>query len=395
MNSRLVVRAKFDSEAIPLIVVGPLPPPIHGVTISTGLVLKNDRLRDEFEVVHLDTSDRRGLSNLGSWDLRNVSIGLKSAFRLVRLLRPAQGLLYLPLSQNGAAFLRDSLFIHLAHLRGWKIAVHLRGGEFDLFYTSTGRGFRFLIRQTLRRIASIGVLGSGLVGMFDGLFEPERIRVVCNGTPSVQLSSDCRHPDRILFMANLLRRKGVQEAVEAALMVVARHPSAHFVFAGAWEDGVLASELEGRAAVADGRISFRSPVSGHEKIRLLAAAGIFVFPPREPEGQPRAVLEAMAAGLPVITTDRGALGETVVDGETGFVLRDPVAEEIADCILDLLGDPVRQGTMGRNAEIRHGALYTQEQADIALAVWLQDVTRDQVDSRPRDRVTRDPVRSRT
>jgi glycosyltransferase involved in cell wall biosynthesis len=175
-------------------------------------------------------------------------------------------------------------------------------------------------------------------------------------------------------MANLLRRKGVIEAVDAALIVIARHPSAHFVFAGAWEDLELSSELQERAAEAGGRIIFRAPVSGAEKDRLLAEAGIFVFPPREPEGHPRAVLEAMAAGLPVITTDQGALKETVIDGETGFVLRRAEAEVIADRIFDLLEHPDRQTAMGSNARVRHAMHYTQEKADRALADWLYDLS---------------------
>ena len=320
---------------------------------------------------------------------KNVFIGLRSALRLTRLLRPAGGVLYLPLSQNRAAFIRDALFVNLAHVRGWRTAVHLRGGEFDLFYGSCGRSYRLLIRHTLRRITSIAVLGTNLVGMFEGLVEPSKIRVVTNGTPNIRVSPG-RRRDRILFMANLLRRKGVVETVEAALLVIGRHRTAHFVFAGTWEDQELASRLETVASESAGRITFCDSVSGREKDKLLSEAGIFVFPPREPEGQPRAVLEAMAAGLPVITTDRGALSETVIDQENGFVLPDPVPEQIANRILDLLAHPGRQARMGSLSKDRH-ARHTQEQADMALAAWLRDVSkreRAQVPSHP-DRLVPD------
>jgi glycosyltransferase involved in cell wall biosynthesis len=357
----------------PLIVVGPLPPPIHGVTISTSLVLQNPHLRSEFRVAHLDTSDRRGLENLGTWDPTNIWIALKNILRLARLLRTSEGLLYLPLSQNRPAFLRDAAFIHLANLRGWKVAVHLRGGEFDRFYTDCGPCFRLLIRTTLRRIASIAVLGSGLRSMFDGLVEEARLRVVTNGTPDLNLTPEVRRADHVLFMANLLRRKGVVEAVEAALIVVARHPSARFVFAGTWEDEDLRRQLQAEAATAGGRIEFVATATGPEKERLLAEAGIFVFTPREPEGHPRVVLEAMSAGLPVITTDRGALKETVVDGQTGFVLEDPTPQGIAASILHLLERPEERFSMGVLAKARHDLHFTQERADIALASWLGDV----------------------
>ena len=369
------MRTKSESRVIPLIVVGPLPPPTHGVTISTALVLKN--LAVTQSVQGGSPRHERPARSRKSWrvGLKNVFIGLRSTLRLTRLLlRPASGVLYLPLSQNRAAFIRDAIFINLAYLRGWKTAVHLRGGEFDLFYGSCGRSYRLLIRQTLRRITSIAVLGTNLVGMFEGLVEPSKIRVVTNGTPNIRVSPG-RRCDRILFMANLLRRKGVVETVEAALLVIGRHRTAHFIFAGTWEDQELASRLETMAAATAGRISFCASVSGREKDKLLSEAGIFVFPPREPEGQPRAVLEAMAAGLPVITTDRGALSETVIDQENGFVLPNPVPDQIATRILYLLAHPGRQARMGTLSKDRHALHYTQEQADVALAAWLRDVSK--------------------
>ena len=70
-----------------LVVVGPVPPPRHGVTISTALVLANPFLRDRFDVVHLDTSDRRPQQNIGTWDFRNVVLGASATLRLVRQLR--------------------------------------------------------------------------------------------------------------------------------------------------------------------------------------------------------------------------------------------------------------------------------------------------------------------
>ena len=74
---------------------------------------------------------------------------------------------------------------------------------------------------------------------------------------------------------------------------------------------------------------------------------MLLFPPVEPEGHPRVVLEALAAGLPVITTDRGAIAETVVEGESGFVLDHPVPDELAARVLRLLRDPELRDRMSK------------------------------------------------
>src|SRR4029078_7602113 len=95
------------------IVVAPLPPPVHGVTVSTRLVLDNARLHDLFDVRHLDTSDHRSGHNLRPWDVCTVVGALRATVRLVRALRGSPGLIYLPVSQSTAGFVRDSLFVLL------------------------------------------------------------------------------------------------------------------------------------------------------------------------------------------------------------------------------------------------------------------------------------------
>jgi glycosyltransferase involved in cell wall biosynthesis len=87
------------------------------------------------------------------------------------------------------------------------------------------------------------------------------------------------------------------------------------------------------------------------------------------------VLEAIAAGLPVITTDRGAISETVIDGECGYVLEDPHPDQLAEKALRLFGEPGLQRSMSEAARSRYLARFTEERADRALADWLSGVAR--------------------
>jgi glycosyltransferase involved in cell wall biosynthesis len=356
-----------------LIVIGPLPPPVHGVTISTGLVLANPLLRRLFAVEHIDTSDHRTTRNTGRWDLRNIALALGGVARLLARLRGERGVVYLPLSQNTAALVRDALFIRCAAARGWKVAAHLRGGEFKDVYSRQGPPMRWLLRSALARVDSVAVLGSSLRWLFDGLVASERIAVVPNGTPELDVDGRRREAETALFLSNLRRRKGVVESLEAALLVLREHPSGRFLFVGEWEDEALEWALRSRAREAGERIKFLPPVTGADKCALLASCGFLVFPPVEPEGHPRVVLEALAFGLPVITTARGAIAETVVDGDSGFVLEDPVPEQIADRILRLLREPVLRERMGRAARARYLERFTQDVADRSIAEWLGGV----------------------
>lgn len=357
-----------------LIVIGPLPPPVHGVTISTSLVLANEQLRGHFDVHHLDTSDRRAsLRNIGRWDIVNVLLGLKNALQLAVKLRGRPGVVYLPISQSAPAFLRDSLFIHVAALRGWRVALHLRGSEFREFYDASPPVLRNWIRRTFGHVASVAVMGRSLEHLFDGLVPPERIAVVPNGTPDIPLDPELREPHTVLCLGNLLERKGLYESLDAAIRIVEGHPEAKVVFAGQFRTAAEAAAARSRVAAADDRIEFLPPVAGFAKRTLLQRASVLLFPPVRPEGHPRVVLEAMAAAMPVVSTDRGAIAETVIDGVTGYVLPDPDPEALAERVLRILLDEELRSSMSEAARRRYLERYTQPHADAALTVWLSEV----------------------
>jgi glycosyltransferase involved in cell wall biosynthesis len=105
----------------------------------------------------------------------------------------------------------------------------------------------------------------------------------------------------------------------------------------------------------------------------LLSSSLFLFPPVEPEGHPRVVVEAISAGLPVVTTNRGAIAETVVDGVSGFVLDDPVPEQLAERLILLLEDEELRRRMSAAARARYLEHFTQERADHRLAEWLGKV----------------------
>jgi glycosyltransferase involved in cell wall biosynthesis len=226
------------------------------------------------------------------------------------------------------------------------------------------------MRFTLRRLDSLAVLGESLRGVFDGIVDPDRIAVVPNGTPDLSPNGRLGSGKTVLFLSNLRRRKGVVESVQAALKVLERRPDVTFLFAGTPYDEELERELRAAAAPVGDRIRFLPAATGDEKRTLLLSSAILLFPPSEPEGHPRVILEAMSAGLPVVTTDRGAIAETVADGETGYVLPDPDPAALAERLLRLLDDAGLRGRMARASRERYLELFTQDRADERLADWL-------------------------
>ena len=131
-------------------------------------------------------------------------------------------------------------------------------------------------------------------------------------------------------VARLAEQKGHRELIAAAPGVLERHPDVRFVVAG---DGELRGQLEALAAPLGDRFEFLG--ERRDVPDLLASFEVFAFPSHF-EGLCLAVIEAQAAGVPVVATPVGGIRETVVEGETGFLVPvgDPqaLAERISWCL---------------------------------------------------------------
>ena len=108
------------------------------------------------------------------------------------------------------------------------------------------------------------------------------------------------------------------------------------------------------------KIEFVGRILGGEKEKFLVDTDIFVFP-SWCEGHPIVVIEAMAAGCPVISTKNvGAIPETVINGETGILVEKKNPEAVAEAIINLIEHPELRIRMGMAGRKRYEQYYTQE-----------------------------------
>ncbi|MCK0097146.1 glycosyltransferase family 4 protein [Yoonia sp. F2084L] len=159
-----------------------------------------------------------------------------------------------------------------------------------------------------------------------------------------------------LMIARLLKNKGVREYAQAAALVRQTHPHARFVLAGPFDDGPDGIDAQDLQRWQDAGLAY---LGGLDDVRpAMREAQVYVLPSYR-EGTPRSVLEAMAMGRPVITSDAPGCRETVQDGVNGFLvpLRDPDA--LAARMRDMIDDPGRTARMGQE-----GLRIAQEKYDV-------------------------------
>jgi glycosyltransferase involved in cell wall biosynthesis len=360
-----------------VLIIGATPPPHNGMSVATELVLK--AVGDEFCVIHLDIADRRPLSNVGRIDVRNVLLAAYHGLKyLWLLLRKNPDIVYMPVAQDRLAFLRDSLFLIPARLLRRKVIVHLHGGYFATFYRSASAPMRSLIRYCLGKSARAIVLGTSLKNMFEGILPPERIRVIPNGIPDY--FGDIRHhPNNgrrrtILFLSTLLKEKGILDVLSALPTIAELVPDVRAVFAGEWyraEDQEAAQELVADLKLGS-HVEFIGPVVPPRKFEVVRDADLLVMPTKN-EGQPFVILEAMSAGLPVVSTNVGCIPETVINEVNGFIVKPGNREELTRSVVSLLADDDLRRRMGEASRKRFLERYSLDRFSTQMKELLREV----------------------
>jgi glycosyltransferase involved in cell wall biosynthesis len=345
--------------------------------------------RASVPVLRVDTADPTDeLGNRGRWTVHNIWLALahlgavarKSALRDVRAV-------YLPIAQEFPGLVRDLAFVLVPRLFGKPVIIHLHGGSFCTFFDRQSRFVRFLLRAVLGGAARGIVLTEALKPALACVLPSSRLVVVQNGVdlPNVDpvRAEPARESVTVLFLSSLFPSKGLLVFIEALAQAREREPRLRGVVAGPWPSRDVEKEARAlvRRLLPEAVLNFTGPVGGVEKTRALMAADIFCLPSFYPqEGQPLVIIEAMAAGLPVVSTRWKGIPETVVDGETGLLVDHARADLVADKLAVLAADPALRRKLGQNGRARYEALYTQEAFGRRMVDALQPFLGDSPES---------------
>lgn len=224
-------------------------------------------------------------------------------------------------------------------------------------FTSGGRGVvsvivRLLYRLSLSKTKRVFFQNPDDLALFQKLriLRESAEPVLVNGSgvdlrqfSEVPLSEQCG----FLLTARLLGDKGVREYVAAACQVKRAFPETKFYLVG-WidenPDAIDKAELDGW--IEEGVIHYLGRL---QDVRpAIRRSCVFVLPSYR-EGTPRSVLEAMAMGRAIITTDAPGCRETVIDGENGFLVPVKDVDALAQAMLKFIEEPELIASMGKRS----------------------------------------------
>ena len=344
-----------------LLIVGPRPPPLGGVQLVIDMQM-HSRLARDFDLHLVDTSKRQlrwAVENL-TWKtpLYFVRDSLNLLRALVRV-RPDVSLIH---AAAGFSFLRDWVFMLIARLARSKVVCHYHGTLHTNFPSGETRSGRLIGRCLMAVAHRVIVLSPGYRQKLskawcrnDIVWAPNMVDIdLFNSTPGDAPAPWLERGDRpVLFVGRLSAPKGIYDLFDAIPEVIVRHPRARFVLVGVAESDELEAVVRKEAARrgAASRISFLGALEGCEKVAAFASS-LMIVVPSWTEGFPLVIPEAMAVGLPVISTAVGAIPDFVEDGKDGFLIPAYQPSLLADRICRLLDDEGLRKRIGDRVRTR-------------------------------------------
>jgi glycosyltransferase involved in cell wall biosynthesis len=151
------------------------------------------------------------------------------------------------------------------------------------------------------------------------------------------------------MIARLLREKGFKEFIEAAKLIKVKYPDVIFKIVGwAFDENPLSiKESEIISWAKEGSVEYYGRTDDVRS--YLAESSVYVLPSYYREGIPRTILEAMATGRAIITTDAPGCRETVINGFNGFLVPAKDCEALAGAMERFIAEPKLIETMGVNS----------------------------------------------
>ena len=340
-----------------------LPPPVHGAAMVGQHIHDSALVNATFDCHFINLTTASDLSDISRFRFRKIfSFGrlLRQIRSHVKSLRP--DCVYVTPNAKGGPFYKDFIVVMMLKHMGCRVVAH---------YHNKGVASRqdrpfddFLYRRFFRGLKVI-LLSERLYPDIRKYVARENVRICPNGIPweaaPVRKPSD--GPARILFLSNLLADKGVRVLLDALEILQKRGVPFRCDLVGGETQEIRAADLadEMRKRNLEGNVRYLGKRFGEEKATILDESDIFVFPTFYPnECFPLVLLEAMAHGLPCISTEEGAVPDILDDGETGLIAKKKAPADLADKIESLLLDAPLRRRMGEAGRRKYVACFTLE-----------------------------------
>lgn len=308
---------------------------VHLVTSSLTSYLEHERLGGHVYIHRLPIG--KNAKHLHHQSLRNlITYSLKAWWFSRSLMREAQGSFDATLAFFGVPC--GFLALLLKWEFGIPYVVALRGSDvpgYSRQYTWLYPVLRPLIRSIWSRAVAVVPNSLGLETLARATAPEQVYTVIQNGVDTERFTPDTakRPIDQFIITpgaSRLTERKGLQYLIEAVALLSPRYPELRLKVMG---EGEARPKLEAlvKEKGLDGKVTFLGRIPRERTVPYYQEASLFVMPSLN-EGMSNAMLEALASGLPIVSTPTGGAAELVTPSQNGLIVPEKSVEALAEAI---------------------------------------------------------------
>ncbi|MFS4493388.1 glycosyltransferase family 4 protein [Maribacter sp. 2308TA10-17] len=288
--------------------------------------------------------------------LKVISRLFSDYWKFYRLLKKNDfSLVHLNPSMNMKSFFRDSIFAAICSITGTKMTIFWHGWQWA-FEKKTVQKILFWFKMTYGKADSMIILAKEFSDQLKKYGYKKPIHQVTTVADPIffELETKFENPSIenpvnedlvLLFLSRIERVKGIYEALESFEILKEEYPSLKLKVAG------TGGELDAARAYIEQKglqgVELLGWITGEGKAKAFAESDIYLLPSYHGEGLPCSILEAMATGLPVISTDVGGIKDFFEDGTMGYLVKMKNPSEISEKLRLLINNPEQIEVMGR------------------------------------------------
>lgn len=312
-----------------------LPPPIHGSSIMGRYIKESKLINNNLQTEYINLLASRNVSNSGKISLRKIFKFIKIWFILFgKLIIKRPNVCYLALTATGIAFYKDVLLVALLKCFRVKRIYHLHNKGISI---KQDRLIYYYLYKYVFKNAKVILLSKLLYYDIKCFVKYKDVYICPNGIPEIKISDKKISKNKILnllFLSNLIESKGVFVLLDALAILNKRGLEFECNFVGG-EGDISLNEFNKRVRDLNllSKVFYKGKKYGKEKELFFLKSDIFVFPTfYSNECFPLVLLEALKYGIPIITTNEGAILEIMEDGKFGFLVEKKNIEDLANKI---------------------------------------------------------------
>lgn len=336
-----------------------IPPPITGATLINKFIADSKVLHDSFNCRTISAKYTDSLEELGIASAKKLILFLIYFIKLyIQLVSFAPKVIYFQITPLGMSFIRDMIYVTLIKLFRKKIIFHLHGkGIKDVVKNNKFKKdlYKFVFNNSYI-ICLSELLKNDIHDVFNGkVFIVNNAIEKSNNKTLIKSKNDMV---TLLFLSNLIIKKGILDFIDSLEILISKGINFYAKIIGDEKD--LSKEdlikiLKQKKLVNN--VEYLGPKYKIEKETEYINSDIFVFPTQY-DVWGLVILEAMQAGLPVISTYEGAIPEIVDDGVTGFLVEKQNPEALSEKIEILIKDRELREKMGKAGRKKFLEKYT-------------------------------------